>query len=127
MTKAFANRAVFHTHFSALEELDRRHCLEQSLYWDFQSLSNYSDKAISPAEGVTLCQMAHGSYFSASKWEKFVSSRVEGKSAPLSWNDVRVFLCQPLTGAKRENQNQSVEARTQNSEDNFVKLLINLV
>ena len=29
---------------SAMAELDRRVCLEHGLYWDYQSISQYSDR-----------------------------------------------------------------------------------
>ena len=90
----FPNKKLTKEHFkSALEELDRRHCMEQSIYWDYQSLSRYSDREISPMEATTLCQLAHGDSFSPDEWEMFLANRVQGKSAPLSWNDLRVHLC----------------------------------
>ncbi|CBY12801.1 unnamed protein product [Oikopleura dioica] len=91
---SFPNKKLTKEHFkSALNELDRRHCMEQSVYWDYQSLSKYSDREISAIEATTLCQIAHGDSFSPEEWELFLQNRVQGKNAPLSWNDLRVHLC----------------------------------
>lgn len=82
------------------------------LKWDYQTLSNYSDRRITPSKAITLCQIAHGDYFSTIKWEQFLGNRVEGKQAPLAWNDLRVYLCVPQ-GTKRPvdqpNQDDSIK------------------
>ena len=83
-------------------------------------LSNYSDRRIKPSEAVSLCQLAHGDNFSVATWEKFLSNRVEGKSAPLAWNDLRIFLCTPQVQKKRSN-----DPKLRNDSIKRVKLSLN--
>ena len=87
----------------AMTELTRRHELEQALYWDYQSISKYSDRKLTVSEGLLLAQIAHGDYFSAKEWKRFINQRPI-KDSPLSWNDLRVFLCTiPTNGGQNES------------------------
>ena len=43
-------------------------------------------------EGLLLTQLAHGDFFSLKNWKSFLKQR-RIQTAPLSWNDLRVFLC----------------------------------
>lgn len=88
---------------TAMAELTRRHELEQALYWDYQSISKYSDRKLTVSEGLLLAQIAHGDYFSGKEWKRFINNRPI-KDSPLSWNDLRVFLCTiPTNGGQNES------------------------
>ena len=87
----------------AMNELSRRQELDQALYWDYQSISKYSDRKLTTAEGLLLAQIAHGEYFSSKEWTRFIKQRPI-KDAPLSWNDLRVFLCTMPTNNKNDRK-----------------------
>ena len=43
-------------------------------------------------EALLLVQLSHGDFFSMKLWKAFLRER-RIQTAPLSWNDLRVFLC----------------------------------
>ena len=60
---------------TAMSELSRRQELEDALYWDYQSISKYSDRKLTVSEALLLAQIAHGEYFSAKEWKRFIKQR----------------------------------------------------
>ena len=60
---------------TAMGELSRRQELEDALYWDYQSISKYSDRKLTVSEALLLAQIAHGEYFSAKEWKRFIKQR----------------------------------------------------
>ncbi|XP_078596993.1 uncharacterized protein LOC144873475 isoform X1 [Branchiostoma floridae x Branchiostoma japonicum] len=80
-------------HFvDVLMELDRRKCLEEKVYWDFQALDRDGSHRLRPNDALLLFRATHGEKFSFRTWNEFVASRVDPED-DVCFDEMKMWLC----------------------------------
>ncbi|XP_066283910.1 trichohyalin-like isoform X2 [Branchiostoma lanceolatum] len=80
-------------HFvDVLMELDRRKCLEEKVYWDFQALDRDGSHRLHLNDALLLFRATHGEKFSFQTWNKFVASRVDPND-DVCFDEMKMWLC----------------------------------
>ncbi|KAK7499548.1 hypothetical protein BaRGS_00009200, partial [Batillaria attramentaria] len=80
-----------------LEEVQRRHVLDEQAYWDFQALDFSGSHRIRLQDALTLFQEYHGDAFSLHTWHQFLKSRVD-PDADVYFDEIRRWLCDIPSG-----------------------------
>ncbi|XP_078676996.1 uncharacterized protein LOC144913832 [Branchiostoma floridae x Branchiostoma belcheri] len=80
-------------HFlDVLMEIDRRKCLEEKVYWDFQALDRDGSHRLRPSDALLLLRATHGEKFSFQTWNRFVASRVDPED-DVCFDEMKMWLC----------------------------------
>ena len=93
-----------------LEELDRRRSLEEKIYWDFKTVDVEGKGRISLSTALFLFKSVHNELFSMKSWRSFLSSR-EFPEADVSFDEIKVFLCNLMDGGPADREEYDDELR----------------
>ena len=80
--------------------MDRRRKVEEQSRWDFAGLDVFGSGLLPLPTAMLLMQTVHGNSFSLHTWNSFVASRGDNRTAGVSFDEIRLWLCsQPGEGA----------------------------
>jgi hypothetical protein len=101
--------------------------VEEQARWDFAGLDVFGSGQLPLPAAMMLMQTVHGDGFSLDTWNSFISSRGDRKTAGVSFDEIRLWLCD-LPGAEGSGSKEIGAAKdklektmTQDAEESFKK------
>ncbi|XP_022097553.1 trichohyalin-like isoform X2 [Acanthaster planci] len=104
------NRCPKFCFLDVLLELERRRTVEERAWWDFQALDSRGNHRITPREALILMKATHQEHFTTQTWQAFLKSRDVSANEDVTFNEIRMWLCNPPLQSGEEWEMEDITA-----------------